>query len=134
MSKLKYLSIQEFVEENAHREFVYCVDNDTKWTLGTKIVAKCIKHNRVYKLVPLTFIKGAGCPECRSTKIGTSLRKHIDEFIKTANVVHNHQYDYSKVIYKNASTKVSIICKKHGEFYQSPTNHVHGKMDAQNVK
>jgi hypothetical protein len=39
-----------------------------------------------------------------------------EEFIAKAKAVHGDRYDYSKVEYVNASTKVCIICKKHGEF------------------
>lgn len=37
---------------------------------------------------------------------------------------HGELYDYSKVFYINAITEVIILCKKHGEFKQSPTNHL----------
>ena len=49
-----------------------------------------------------------------------------EEFIERATEVHNGKYDYSKVEYKNAQTKVVIICPIHGEFWQSPNNHLHG--------
>ena len=50
-----------------------------------------------------------------------------DEFIKKAVSVHGNRYDYSKVEYKNNYTKVCIICPEHGEFWQSPTNHISGQ-------
>jgi uncharacterized protein YbbK (DUF523 family) len=49
-----------------------------------------------------------------------------DEFIKRASIKHNNKYDYSKVNYKNAKTKVKIICPEHGEFLQTPFNHLRG--------
>jgi len=49
------------------------------------------------------------------------------EFIIKANEIHGEIYDYSSVIYKNTRTKVKIICKKHGEFKQSPTAHLNQK-------
>ena len=51
-------------------------------------------------------------------------RKTTSEFICESNKIHNNKYDYSNVIYKNAFTKVKIICKQHGEFLQSPHDHV----------
>lgn len=43
--------------------------------------------------------------------------------------VHGDKYDYSKSTYTGAKEKVTIVCKKHGvEFYQSPTNHLQGKV------
>lgn len=48
-------------------------------------------------------------------------------FNERAKKVHGNLYDYSNVNYKNARTKVCIICPKHGEFWQLPSNHVSGK-------
>ena len=48
----------------------------------------------------------------------------INEFIAKARNVHGDKYDYSKVNYINAITKVCIICPKHGEFYQTPSQHL----------
>lgn len=126
MSKLKFNSINDFISAS-DRNFIFCIDYNVKWTLGTKITSKCLTHQYVYRLVPKTFLTGAGCPKCRSNSIGISLKNSTEKFIQQANKIHNHQYDYSKVIYKNSTTKITIICKKHGEFSQSPTNHVHGK-------
>lgn len=49
-----------------------------------------------------------------------------EEFIARAKAVHGDKYDYSKVEYKNSSTKVVIICPKHGEFTNIPSNHIRG--------
>lgn len=45
-------------------------------------------------------------------------------FIEKAQKIHDSKYDYSKVEYKNNSTKVCIVCPIHGEFYQTPNNHL----------
>ena len=34
------------------------------------------------------------------------------------------KYDYSKVEYKDNHTKVCIVCPIHGEFWQTPSNHI----------
>jgi predicted nucleic-acid-binding Zn-ribbon protein len=47
-------------------------------------------------------------------------------FIEKAKLIHEDKYDYSKVDYKNNSTKVIIICKEHGEFKQIPNSHLNG--------
>ena len=49
------------------------------------------------------------------------------EFIDRATQVHNGKYDYSKAEYVNATTKVCIVCPEHGEFWQSPSNHLQGQ-------
>ena len=49
-----------------------------------------------------------------------------EEFIQKAKSVHGDKYDYSKVEYVSAHTKVCIICPKHGEFWQTPNSHLNG--------
>lgn len=49
-----------------------------------------------------------------------------EEFIERARAVHGNKYDYSKVDYKNAQTKVCVICPIHGEFWTKPHNFLDG--------
>ena len=49
-----------------------------------------------------------------------------EEFIAKAKAVHGDRYDYSKVKYVDSKTKVCIVCKEHGEFWQKPGNHLRG--------
>jgi len=50
----------------------------------------------------------------------------LKNFIIKSNKIHNNKYDYSKVEYVNTSKKIIIICPLHGEFIQSPRNHISG--------
>ena len=50
-----------------------------------------------------------------------------ESFIEEARRVHGDKYDYSKVEYKGTDVKVCIICPKHGEFWQTPKNHLYGR-------
>ena len=56
------------------------------------------------------------------------MRKRLttQEFIERANKVHNGKYDYSKAIFVNTSSNVTIICPIHGEFVQNARNHYRG--------
>lgn len=47
-----------------------------------------------------------------------------EEFINKAIKKHGNRYDYSKVAYTNCKNKVCIICSEHGEFWQTPDNHL----------
>ena len=49
-----------------------------------------------------------------------------ERFIAKARERHGDKYDYSKVVYKNSTEKVCIICPEHGEFWQTPAAHVRG--------
>lgn len=42
-------------------------------------------------------------------------------------MVHRDKYDYSKVVYVNNRTKSIIICPKHGDFLQTPNDHLREK-------
>ena len=54
-------------------------------------------------------------------------RKTTEEFIEQAIIVHGNKYDYSKAKYDGCKKKICIICPKHGEFYQTPDNHINNK-------
>jgi hypothetical protein len=53
-------------------------------------------------------------------------RLTTEQFIEKAKAVHGDKYDYSLVDYRNAKTKVKIICPEHGSFEQTPNNHLSG--------
>ena len=51
----------------------------------------------------------------------------MGDFIEKAVRKHGDIYDYSKVIYIRSTEKVTILCREHGEFQQTPAHHVSGK-------
>lgn len=53
-------------------------------------------------------------------------RLTTESFIEKSRIVHGETYDYSKVIYNNTITNVIISCRYHGEFMQTPHNHLKG--------
>lgn len=56
-----------------------------------------------------------------------NFRLTTETFIEKARKIHGDKYDYSRTVYNgNNVTKVKIICKKHGEFEQTPLQHLHG--------
>lgn len=50
-----------------------------------------------------------------------------DKFIQRAITVHGNRYIYSKVEYNGMVSKVTIICKEHGEFSVTPGAHISGR-------
>lgn len=54
-------------------------------------------------------------------------KKTTEQFIAEAKAIHGDKYDYTTVKYRNCDTKVEIICKKHGSFFQTPYNHCNKK-------
>jgi hypothetical protein len=56
-----------------------------------------------------------------------SLQIRTSKFIEKSIKIHNNKYDYSKVEYKAAKIKVPITHPEHGEFLQTPVNHLQGQ-------
>lgn len=88
----------------------------------TKVCIICPKHGEFWQK-PNCHLSGDRCPNCSKYRnVYTT-----ETWVEKARNVHSDKYDYSKVEYKNAHTKVCIICPKHGEFWQTPLNHICGK-------
>ena len=79
----------------------------------------CPEHGEFWQSA-LYHMHGGNCQKC----VGGI--RTTEDFIKKAKKIHAGKYDYSKVEYKNTSTKVCIICPDHGEFWQTPNNHLFG--------
>ena len=69
---------------------------------------------------------GSGCKLCANKNNGIKQRMTNDDFVKKANKKHDNKYDYSKTEYNTYNEKVIIICKEHGEFLQTPGEHLSG--------
>ena len=50
-----------------------------------------------------------------------------EQFVAKAREIHGDKYDYSKVMYVNAKTKVCVTCKEHGDFWIRPYDLTRGK-------
>lgn len=90
----------------------------------TKIEVICKKHG-LFLADPNNHLSSeAGCKTCGYEVVGEKLRYSTEEYINKANEIHNNLYDYSKVKYINIRSKITIICKKHGEFIQKARDHL----------
>lgn len=87
----------------------------------TKVCIVCPIHGEFWQ-TPQSHLSKNGCLECGGRKKITT-----KQFIEKSRKVHGNKYDYSKVEYKNNSTKVCIICPIHGEFWQTPSMHSKGQ-------
>ena len=90
-----------------------------------KVCIICPKHGEFWQ-APSCHLNCNGCPECGKIVCHKKTQLSQEEIIKRFEMVHNKQYDYSKVSYKGKHTKVCIICPVHGEFWQTPHNHLKG--------
>lgn len=89
----------------------------------TKISCKCKTCSHEWEARPDNLLHW-GCPKCRLVKIGNKNRKTQEQFISQSNEVHNGKYKYDKVQYVRDDLKVIITCPIHGDFEQTPSNHL----------
>lgn len=87
----------------------------------TKVKIICRTHG-VFLQIPKMHLKGQGCRACAN-----SLPVTTKEFIRRARREHGNRYDYSKVQVHGINRKVIIACERHGEFLQSPDDHMRGR-------
>ena len=86
----------------------------------TKVCIICPKHGEFWQR-PNDHLNGKGCSICAG-----KIKKTTEQFIEESKKNHGDKYDYSKVDYINGITKVCIICPEHGEFWQTPNDHLDG--------
>ena len=123
----KYMTKELFVAQanKIHGNGTYNYDKFFLTTKKAKSIIHCNKHNIDFEQSANKHLLGHGCPKCRYEKSAQSKTHNNEWFINKARKIHGDKYDYSKVNYINSSTKVCIICPEHGEFWQTPENHLH---------
>ena len=92
----------------------------------TKVIIICKIHGE-FNQVPNSHLQSCGCKLCGIIDTTNSLKSNYDDFINKANEKHGDKYDYSKVEYIKAIQKIIIICKEHGAFEQTPSDHLTSK-------
>lgn len=116
------LTTEQFIEraKRVHGELydyssVEYIDNHTPITI------MCKEHGP-FKQIPTNHThRKSKCPICSKRYSNTKM------FIEKATLFHGNTYEYTKVNYMTAKIPVTIICKTHGEFKQTPNTHIHGK-------
>jgi len=119
---MKKLTTEEWIEK---AKLVHGVRYDYSKVryIGThkKVCIICPIHGEFWQ-TPKSHSKGIGCSKC-----GGSEKLTKEEFVEKAKLVHGDRYDYSQVAYNGSHKKVCVICKEHGEFWQTPTGHLAGR-------
>ena len=86
----------------------------------SKVKINCFKHG-IFEQNANNHLRGSNCPVCTNRCEITT-----EDFIEKAIKIHGNKYNYDKVEYKKATSKVRIKCAKHGIFLQQPNNHLTG--------
>ena len=121
----KKLTINEFIDRsNIIHNFYYNYSNVEYINNKSEINIICSKHG-IFNQRPDSHLRGIGCKICGEEKFKITQRKDINKIINDFNIFHNYEYDYSLMKYKNAHSKILIICKKCKlTFSQTPNTHL----------
>lgn len=123
---MKKLTLKEFISKaNRIHNNKYKYKNFNYTNNYTKSFITCpVNNHGDFLMSPNNHLRNHGCSKCKEEKSSKILKSNSFDFIKKAIAIHGDTYDYSKVNYNGIYEKVTIICKKHGEFLQSPNNHL----------
>ena len=92
--------------------------------ISNKICIICPEHGEFWQRAG-SHLEGCGCKKCANKLKAIDNSLGLDKFIAAAKKIHGDKYNYSKAKYVNNYTKVCIICPEHGEFWQTPSGHIH---------
>jgi Zn finger protein HypA/HybF involved in hydrogenase expression len=97
----------------------------------TRIKLKCNTCQFEFESKPLDVLyKKTGCRKCylvRFAKIASKREIGWESLILKLRQVHGDVYDYNRGAYEAGDEKLTISCKIHGKFYQTPYNHLQGQ-------
>ena len=110
---------------NTTHNHKYTYDNNTYTTTKIKTTIYCDIHGK-FKQTPHMHLMGQGCPQCGIISSNTSRTKSLESFIDESSRTHNYKYTYTYSIYNTSKTKLIITCPLHGNFEQTPNNHLKG--------
>lgn len=114
----------QFIEEaQAAHGNTYCYEKTVYTTNSEKVVITCRLHGD-FKQTPTIHRNGKGCPDCGLLRRARKRTKSKSDFVVLARSVHGETYSYDKTNYTNIKDKVIITCKVHGDFSQSPDQHI----------
>lgn len=118
----KQKTTEEFISQakSVHRE-TYDYSKVKYINNHTKVLIICPVHGEFLQ-APTHHLHGVGCPTCGGTRLKTQQEFEID-----AVQVHGDRYDYTVANYINTATKISIMCREHGIFEQTPHKHLLGQ-------
>jgi len=121
------LTTKEFIKRSlAIHKGKYLYDKVKYISSGLRVIITCKIHGD-FEQIANSHLLGKGCQKCHIEKTSKINRLTQEEVLRRCKKKHGNTYDYSKVVYVNTKTKIIIGCKEHGEFLQTPKNHMLGQ-------
>ncbi|QZI89577.1 hypothetical protein SIPHO076v1_p0044 [Vibrio phage PS34B.1] len=87
-----------------------------------KITITCPVHGD-FPQIPSGHLSGRGCGRC--TTLARTLT--TEEFVEKARLTHDGKYNYDRAVYVTNKKKLIITCHEHGDFEQTPKDHLQGR-------
>lgn len=125
-----YRTTDDFIalsREKFGSTFNYSKANFTK--MNTPLILIC-PRNHEFSITPTVHLSDnskGGCSECAKVSVGMRNRYEQDEWIALATEKHKGFYKYEKVEYVSSQEYVTITCPTHGDFEQTPAQHLGGR-------
>lgn len=117
---IKMLSMDEFVKKFYDRfGKIITFDKSVYVDYSTPITATCPIHGDFIR-TPNKLMEGFCCPECAKKREHDRLTLTQEEFLSRIEEQFGDLYDTSLALYVSAKTPVSMICREHGIFKQTP--------------
>lgn len=103
----------------------YNYDETNYINSDTEVIIICPEHGRFTQTATKHINTGRGCWECgKKSCVEATLEKRKNSFLNKAFKKFKNLFTYNIDEYKNNSVKITISCKKHGEFRQTPSCHL----------
>lgn len=107
-------AMEKFGDKYSYKRVVY---KDAK----TPVIITCNKHGDFIATPNAFLTEHTGCTTCTGSRLTTPA------FIARAKAIHGNKYDYSRARVAGYHGVVTITCPDHGDFEQTPNNHLQGK-------
>lgn len=120
--KLNAKELEALFHKIHDHQYIYSEITDTRTRSYIKVSCKNHADLDPFQVRIDKHKAGQGCPECNN-RPALNTERIVEQFEN----VHGIFYDYSEVDYKNAHTKVIVICPLHGKKLITPSDHKRGR-------
>ena len=127
--KKRVLKVPEFIKRSRKThgdKYDYSQVHQFKQQKKERVKIICPTHG-VFKQNPFDHYSGSGCPKCWEEIRSEVLTIPWEDILKSFRETHGEKYQYTSDDSENSSSKLRLICSKHGGFTQDVTSHKHGQ-------
>jgi len=121
------LTLDEFIEKSNqihHNKYDY---SKAIYVKGNSIVDIICPEHGIFQQKAAGHLCGYGCSPCGYKDVSIATRYTQNKVLENFRRIHGDCYDYCDVEYKTNHEVVTIKCKDHGSFQQSPHGHLQGQ-------